>query len=332
MLGINNYMTDSAAKSLTCSFNNFLKRKYAMKRYQSISASLEKAFHENKYIYILMYDNVTFAVQDLRSFSSNDITVLRQYYDISTDVPQSDAIWLLALHILSNHQIAYMKPERVWNKYKIVLSQKLSTDSTVPTMDDYSATMQTFQNADPTSNKTYLDWIVSGYVNDGIKRYEDLMTRVLPALKDYDYLKKSKKLTKIPGKAYLDETNILNYCGIAGCKKGKFQQQGLEELIDKHAEELVSRRIQLQETEDIKQEGKTIFEGPNVKIIQPLTEAAACHYGRGTRWCTAGKDGNLFELYNKQGPLYILIPTKARYTGEKYQLHFYNEQYMDEKD
>ena len=227
-----------------------------------------------------------------------------------------------------------MKPERVWNKYKTALTKKLSTDSTVPKMDDFS-TMQTFQNADPTSNKVYLDWIVNSYVNDGIKRYEDLMSRVLPALKDYDYLKKSKKLTRVPGKgkAFLDETNILNFCGLAGCQKGKFRQPGLEDLIEKHAEELAFRRTQLQETEEIKQERKTIFESQNVKIIQPLTEAAACHYGRGTRWCTAATVGeNLFESYNKEGPLYILIPTKANYPGEKYQLQFETDQYMDEKD
>nr|QBK87450.1 MAG: E3 ubiquitin-protein ligase [Marseillevirus LCMAC201] len=56
----NKNMTDSAAKSLTCSFNNFLKRKYAMKRYQSISASLEKAFRENKVTVKLLREACTF--------------------------------------------------------------------------------------------------------------------------------------------------------------------------------------------------------------------------------------------------------------------------------
>ncbi|MGA1048922.1 MAG: hypothetical protein ACO3UU_13015, partial [Minisyncoccia bacterium] len=71
----------------------------------------------------------------------------------------------------------------------------------------------------------------------------------------------------------------------------------------------------------------------DVRVIVPLDEKAACYYGQGTRWCTAATKGeNYFERYNSEGPLYIIIPKKPKYPGEKYQLHVNSEQFMDEKD
>ncbi len=39
---------EKIAKKITCNYNTFLKRRYAMKRYQYIAASLEKAFHKQE--------------------------------------------------------------------------------------------------------------------------------------------------------------------------------------------------------------------------------------------------------------------------------------------
>ncbi len=78
---------------------------------------------------------------------------------------------------------------------------------------------------------------------------------------------------------------------------------------------------------------KKIYNDENVQIIVPEDEAAACKYGRETRWCTASTRGhNMFDAYNRQGKLYILIPKKPKYEGEKYQLHFNSNSYMDEND
>ena len=59
---------------------------------------------------------------------------------------------------------------------------------------------------------------------------------------------------------------------------------------------------------------------------------AACYYGQGTRWCTAADSNNMFDRYNQDGDMYILIPTKPKYEGEKYQVHPASGQYMDEQD
>jgi hypothetical protein len=40
----------------------------------------------------------------------------------------------------------------------------------------------------------------------------------------------------------------------------------------------------------------------------------------------------MFDRYNSEGPLYIIIPAQAKYAGEKYQFHFPSMQFMNEKD
>jgi hypothetical protein len=82
-----------------------------------------------------------------------------------------------------------------------------------------------------------------------------------------------------------------------------------------------------------KGQSETVFENDAVRIIVPKDQNAACYYGQGTRWCTASTKGaNYFNSYSKDGNLYILLPKKPKYEGEKYQLHFASGQFMDEED
>jgi hypothetical protein len=78
---------------------------------------------------------------------------------------------------------------------------------------------------------------------------------------------------------------------------------------------------------------EVVLDNSEVRIIVPKNEEAACYYGQGTRWCTAATQShNMFDHYNRIGSLYIILPKKPRYEGEKYQLHFPSEQFMDEND
>jgi hypothetical protein len=184
--------------------------------------------------------------------------------------------------------------------------------------------IQIFIDADPTGKK-YVRWIVDSYVNGGIKRDEDLLSRVRPALENYEYLKSRNILSK-QGELWQQETNIDNFCGTVGCTKKGFEKPGLEDLIDKYKDKL--------EKEDINQTNTAIeiYNGSQIRIVQPTTEQDACYYGQSTRWCTAAKKDNMFNEYNKRGPLYIIIPKQPRYRDEKYQLSFEAEQFMNEKD
>ena len=81
---------------------------------------------------------------------------------------------------------------------------------------------------------------------------------------------------------------------------------------------------------DVKREGaEVVYEDSEWKIVIPLTEEASCIYGANTKWCTAGRESNMFDYYNKQGPLYINI---NKITGDKYQFHFESDSFMDAED
>ena len=81
---------------------------------------------------------------------------------------------------------------------------------------------------------------------------------------------------------------------------------------------------------DVKREGaEVVYEDAEWKIVIPHTEEASCRYGAHTKWCTAGRENNMFEYYNKRGQLYINI---NKVTGDKYQFHFKTNSFMDAKD
>jgi hypothetical protein len=56
-----------------------------------------------------------------------------------------------------------------------------------------------------------------------------------------------------------------------------------------------------------------VFENDQFTVVAPLTTAASCYYGAGTKWCTASSaDNTHFNNYMKDGKLfYILDKTKA---------------------
>lgn len=184
--------------------------------------------------------------------------------------------------------------------------------------------LNVFIQADPTGKK-YVRWIVDSYVNGGIRRDEDLLARVKPALENYEYLK-SRNILNRRGELWQQETNIDNFCGIVGCTKKGFEKPGLEDLIDKYKDQLEQVEVETSNT------AVQIYNGNQIRIIQPTTKEDACYYGQSTRWCTAAREDNMFDEYNRNGPLYIIIPKHPSYKDEKYQLSFETEQYMDEKD
>ena len=81
---------------------------------------------------------------------------------------------------------------------------------------------------------------------------------------------------------------------------------------------------------EVKREGaEVVYEDGEWKIVIPYTKEASCIYGAHTKWCTAGREDNMFDYYNKQGPLYINI---NKVTGDKYQFHFESSSFMDAED
>lgn len=167
--------------------------------------------------------------------------------------------------------------------------------------------LEQLEKADPTSNKKYTQWLARMFARDPVTKLEDLVSTLA------DYLHKFNKL-------------------------------GLKKLLKpEHADINIFKDIQTfmdvmddyDLPEDDKDTGKAtkLYSDSDVTVIIPHDEAAACVYGRQTRWCTAATKGeNYFDHYNKSGPLYILIPKNPKYKGEKYQLHFPSDQFMNEQD
>lgn len=176
--------------------------------------------------------------------------------------------------------------------------------------------LSSFENNDPTPNNQYTPWIAREYIKGNIRRLEDL-SRIRNSLELYHKYKNTRQFKEL-FQYNVDFKDIM--------KLEASQIEGIAEKLDAFIAKDNKKELDKGKAEEVYQDG-------DVRVIVPLDEKAACYYGQGTRWCTAATQGqNYFEHYNSQGSLYIIIPKKPRYPGEKYQLHVYEEQFMDEKD
>lgn len=169
------------------------------------------------------------------------------------------------------------------------------------------AILTVLESADPTRNKEYVPWIARLY-SQGQMTMEDITSTIQDYLYKFVILKR-KHLLAPP-------TNDINQYKTFGQFMTTMDRYELPE--DEAAD---------------KGQARTVFDSDNVRVVIPEDQAAACYYGRGTRWCTAATRGeNYFDRYHRQGSLYILLPKHPMHPGEKYQLHFGAGQYMDEQD
>jgi hypothetical protein len=177
------------------------------------------------------------------------------------------------------------------------------------------AILSAIEDKDPTPNKAYTPWLARMYAKGGLK-LEDIDRNGLLELHNI-----AKGLGERRGGLIQDHKDI-----------NKFKTyRDFEEVMrtyDRDAIEAPAQKID-----------KGIYsEIPftNVTMYIPENEAASVflgnYLGGPSHWCTAGRKNNLFDQYNRQGKLYILIPKHPNHDGEKYQLHFPSGQYMNEDD
>lgn len=72
-----------------------------------------------------------------------------------------------------------------------------------------------------------------------------------------------------------------------------------------------------------------VYEDNEWVVYVPHSHAAARRGGEGTHWCTASENDYYYNMYSKQGPLYINI---RKSDGAKFQFHFETMQFMDAND
>lgn len=58
----------------------------------------------------------------------------------------------------------------------------------------------------------------------------------------------------------------------------------------------------------IKGDYDVTFSNNTVTVVHVKDKTASCFWGMSTRWCTASKNANRFNQYNKQGNLYVIAP------------------------
>lgn len=177
--------------------------------------------------------------------------------------------------------------------------------------------LSSFENNDPTPNNQYTPWLAREYIKGTIRRLEDL-SRIKNALELYHKYKNTRQFKELfKYNVGFNDISKLSADQVEGIAE-KIEQQILPQVADK---------------DKTKGDAEVVYEDNDVRVIHPKDKAAACYYGQGTRWCTAATKGeNYFDNYNRNGPLYIIIPKKPKYQGEKYQLHINEQQFMNELD
>jgi len=173
-----------------------------------------------------------------------------------------------------------------------------------------------FEDADPTANKQYTEWIIRRFIDGGIRYLEDVDSTVAENLAIYHELKTRRMIPP--------ELMDIN----------KFKGDANPNSVIRFFRKVYNIYRELPEqVEKAKGNADEFYNDEDVRIIIPNDKEAACYYGQGTQWCTAStKSTNYFDHYNSAGPLYIIIPKKPEHEGEKYQLHFGTDFYANEND
>lgn len=181
----------------------------------------------------------------------------------------------------------------------VFASQELQKKWTLDCLDE-------LESADPTPNKKYMLWLARQYAK-GITRMEDMRSTVKEYLVKFNKLGAKKMLKP-------EDTDLNRYP----------TPNALYTRMDTYPNPV---KVEDAGTSHV------AYEDEHVSVIVPDDEAAAVYYGKETRWCTATTSSfNYYTQYSNDGPLYILVPKNPKHAGEKYQLHFPSDQYMDEND
>jgi hypothetical protein len=193
-------------------------------------------------------------------------------------------------------------------EYIAALKEKIKTD------DIYQEHfLKKFEDGDPTQNKQYTPWIIRQYAAGNIKRLEDVTSSIKDTLERYEYGKRRRQIQP----PYNDINRIRDIDTLYRVTS---------------AIELPAKQQPGQQAMRPERNAREIYNGSDMRIIQPLDVESAQYYGQGTRWCTSARNDNQFYDYAPQGPLYIIIPKHPQYPGEKYQIQFETDQFVNEED
>ena len=186
-------------------------------------------------------------------------------------------------------------------------------NKTYDDMDYVEDIVSDFVDGDPSGNNKYLMWMAKA-VQEEYMNITDIIELVT------DYHKLLPKITnalaiKVFG-AEADSNAIVSPKSIDSYPT----LDDLYKIVDA-AQQLESRKEVETQT---KSGANKIYEDERWLVVRPDTRDASCYYGSGTKWCTAMKNAEHFDNYNKKGRLYYLID-KSRDLGRYYKVALYKE-------
>lgn len=197
------------------------------------------------------------------------------------------------------------------------LDQQKSDATLADTLDTY---IEYIERKDPSPNKQYVEWMTRMWITDPRQKLEDLNRG--------DLLGKYHRGKNVPGVVPPEMRDIGRFKTYRDFENAMMDDSSGSSVGSRYLDHFQNEKKKL-----TRGQSKEVYSDETVRVIVPEDEPAACYYGQGTRWCTAATQGNnLFDRYNSQGPLYILLPAQPAHKGEKYQLHFPSGQFMDEGD
>ena len=209
-------------------------------------------------------------------------------------------------HILLLEYIRDKEIQKSGPKLLQALSNDTHFSSNLANLDDQAklnSLLDQLDQIDPTQNNQYVRWLIREYSRGSFK-IEDSQ-RVQNVLNQFISVQKR-----------LDKKDLNQY---------KFHD--LEDTMDK----IFSPDIdQSNDNEDFPEDTTVLYNGPLGWLVIPESEEASCDLGRGTKWCTAASNDNMFDDYSNGGPLYIWRDNQEG--GAKYQFHFKTTSFMDARD
>lgn len=71
--------------------------------------------------------------------------------------------------------------------------------------------------------------------------------------------------------------------------------------------------------------GKVVFDDGRFFVVNPQTHQSSCHYGKGTKWCTAASSDHQFNQYNSDGKLFYILDRNADSSDPFYKVALLNK-------
>jgi Domain of unknown function (DUF4116) len=180
-----------------------------------------------------------------------------------------------------------------------------------------------FAGSDPTDGKSRTQWLVKTYIRDEQFKLEDL-GRVDAALAAFERFKR-----KLPVEQR--EINHLKTLSALEALVDPFVKAEAKARLERDLSTATGREKRRLEEWKARDESIIVQEEKGLPTIAiPMTEFSSKWWGRGTQWCTAAENNNMFAKYHEDAPLVIIVCPD----GAKFQMYVKSNkfQFMDNTD